>query len=46
MRTLRFGRFRLRFVRAPGWAWFALALAPTVGYALAEAIIRLRAMRG
>lgn len=44
--TFRWGRLRVRFLKAPGWAWFALALAPTVGYALAEAIIRLRAMRG
>lgn len=33
---------RLRFQAAPWWAWVLLALAPTLGYLLAEAIVKAR----
>jgi hypothetical protein len=33
---------RLRVTKAPLWAWFLLAIAPTVGYALARLLIEMR----
>lgn len=36
---------RLRFRNAPLWAWILLALAPTVGYLIAEATMRHRTER-
>lgn len=33
---------RLRFRPAPLWVWFFLAIAPTVGYALAMLVIGWR----
>jgi hypothetical protein len=40
MVAVRLGRFR---IRPPAWwAWLILALAPTLGYLLAEAIIEWR----
>jgi hypothetical protein len=37
---VRIGRYRI--VQAPWWAWVLLALLPTAGYLLAEAIIHAR----
>lgn len=40
MGVLKIGRRRFAIRPAPWWAWVLLALLPTAGYLLAEAIIR------